>query len=120
MRFVNNWSQCNTSTNNFLLAASLLTNGENYKALQLFEGAAKGIFTEQFLAERMLTHETSQTRAYISYYLKIIHLFELHKAYDCAIKLADTALNATSSNDPLVVCILYIFEFLTIKLLNFV
>jgi tetratricopeptide (TPR) repeat protein len=80
-----------------------LTTGENYKAQELFQMAAKGIFTDQFLAQRILTypHDNNQAKAYINYYLKVIHLFELHKALDCAINLANTALSVTTADDPL-------------------
>lgn len=82
-----------------------MTTGENYKAQELFQMAAKGIFTDQFLAQRILTypHDNNQAKAYINYYLKVIHLFELHKALDCAINLANTALSVTTADDPLAV-----------------
>ncbi|RZC33085.1 nuclear pore complex protein Nup160 -like, partial [Asbolus verrucosus] len=103
VRYLNTWCEWNSCTHSFLLAASLLTTGENYKAMVLFQMAAKGIFTDQFLAQRILNHphDNNQTRAYINYYLKVIHLFELHKAFDCAINLANTALSVTSPEDPL-------------------
>nr|XP_023015169.1 nuclear pore complex protein Nup160 homolog [Leptinotarsa decemlineata] len=87
---------------NFLLAASFLTTGENYKAQELFERAAKGIFTDTFLQERVLKGaEDNPTKAYINYYLKVIQLFELHKARDCAISIANTALSVVEPTDPL-------------------
>lgn len=56
----------------FLLAASFLTSGENYKAQELFQAAAKGIFTDQFLEQRILrTSVDNPTKAYINYYLKV-------------------------------------------------
>jgi nuclear pore complex protein Nup160 len=103
VRYLKTWCEWNSCTHSFLLAASLLTTGENYKAQELFQMAAKGIFTDQFLAQRILTypHDNNQAKAYINYYLKVIHLFELHKALDCAINLANTALSVTTADDPL-------------------
>lgn len=103
----------------FLLAASFLTSGENYKAQELFQAAAKGIFTDSFLEQRIMrTSDDNPTKAYINYYLKVgyidlllvipliacfqvIQLFELHKARDCAINMANTALSIVEPDDPL-------------------
>ncbi|XP_044262804.1 nuclear pore complex protein Nup160 homolog [Tribolium madens] len=101
IRYIGTWCEWNSCTHSFLLAASLLTTGETYKAQELFQMAAKGIFTDHFLAQRIFTHDHNQTKAYINYYLKVIHLFELHKSYDCAINLANIALSVTSPDDPL-------------------
>ncbi|XP_074031669.1 nuclear pore complex protein Nup160 isoform X2 [Leptinotarsa decemlineata] len=102
VRLLGNWCEWNSCTRNFLLAASFLTTGENYKAQELFERAAKGIFTDTFLQERVLKGaEDNPTKAYINYYLKVIQLFELHKARDCAISIANTALSVVEPTDPL-------------------
>ncbi|KAJ8920022.1 hypothetical protein NQ315_011672 [Exocentrus adspersus] len=102
VRLLSNWCEWNSCTRSFLLAASFLTNGENYKAQELFQSAAKGIFTDQLLEQRILRcEEDNPTKAYISYYLKVIQLFELHKARDCAINMANTALSIVESDDPL-------------------
>ncbi|KAG5881796.1 hypothetical protein JTB14_037092 [Gonioctena quinquepunctata] len=102
VRLLGNWCEWNSCTRNFLLASSFLTTGENYKAQELFEKAAKGIFTDTFLQERVLKGaEDNPTKAYINYYLKVIQLFEVHKARDCAISMANTALSIVEPDDPL-------------------
>ncbi|XP_019873892.2 nuclear pore complex protein Nup160 homolog isoform X2 [Aethina tumida] len=104
VRLLSNWCEWNSCTRNFLLAASLLTSGENYKALDLFLTAVKGIFLDKFLEERFLKDfisEESHTKAYLNYYLKVIQLFELHKAKDCAINVANAALSVVDRDDPL-------------------
>lgn len=56
----------------FFLAVSFLTSGENYKAYDLFLETAKGVFTDTFLQQRILKHETDdQNKAYANYYLKV-------------------------------------------------
>ncbi|CAH0554990.1 unnamed protein product [Brassicogethes aeneus] len=104
VRLLSNWCEWNSCTRSFLLAASYLTSGENYKAQELFETAAKGIFLDKFLSERILKNRSaddSQTKAYVTYYIKVIQLFELHKAKDCAIRVANTALSIVDKDDPL-------------------
>ncbi|CAH1156010.1 unnamed protein product [Phaedon cochleariae] len=102
VRLLSNWCEWNSCTRNFLLAASYLTSGESYKAQELFEKSAKGVFTDNFLQERILKGaEDNPTKAYINYYLKVIQLFELHKARDCAISVANTALSIVEPHDPL-------------------
>ncbi|KAJ8978444.1 hypothetical protein NQ317_017647 [Molorchus minor] len=55
-----------------------------------------------FLEQRLLRGiEDNPTKAYINYYLKVIQLFELHKARDCAISVANTALSIVEQGDPL-------------------
>lgn len=110
VRLLSNWCEWNSCTRNFLLAASLLTSGENYKALDLFRTAVKGIFLDKFLEERFLKDfisEESHAKAYVNYYLKVIQLFELHKAKDCAINVANAALSVVDRDDPLMVSLFY-------------
>ncbi|XP_018568434.1 nuclear pore complex protein Nup160 homolog isoform X2 [Anoplophora glabripennis] len=102
VRLLSNWCEWNSCTRSFLLAASFLTSGENYKAQELFQAAAKGIFSDSFLEQRILrTSEDNPTKAYINYYLKVIQLLELHKARDCAINMANTALSIVEPDNPL-------------------
>lgn len=58
---------------NFLLAASLLSTGEHNKAQDLFLKAAKGIYSDQFLADHILVSPDSQyeSSGYVNYYLKV-------------------------------------------------
>ncbi|XP_050293240.1 nuclear pore complex protein Nup160 homolog [Anthonomus grandis grandis] len=90
----------NISSCNFLLAVSFLTSAENYKALDLFKKAAKYVLNEPFLQK--LIKDQKGNQAHTSYYLKVIQLFELHKARDCAIEMADAALKIASADNPLV------------------
>nr|CAH7729258.1 unnamed protein product [Callosobruchus chinensis] len=102
VRLLSNWCEWNICTRSFLLAASFLTSGENYKAQDLFETAIKGVLTEPFLQQRILVGcEDDPNRAYINYYLKVIQLFELHKAKDCAINIANVALSIITPGDPI-------------------
>ncbi|KAJ8959900.1 hypothetical protein NQ318_011637 [Aromia moschata] len=104
VRLLSNWCEWNSCTRSFLLAASFLTTGENYKAQELFQEAAKGIFSDQFLEQRILKGvEENPMKAYTNYYLKVIQLFELHKARDCAISVANTALSIVEPDDPLAI-----------------
>ncbi|XP_030768263.1 nuclear pore complex protein Nup160 homolog isoform X2 [Sitophilus oryzae] len=100
VKMLSSWCDWNISSCSFLLAVSFLMSAENYKALDLFQIAAKGIFTEPFMQERMLKGDKGP-QAYINYYLKVIHLFELHKARDCAIQMANTALSIVETDNPL-------------------
>lgn len=93
-----------------------MTSAENYKALDLFEIAAKGISHEPFL-KKLIKDETGN-QAYVAYYLKVteaaflfhsssvsnlwqvIQLFELHKSRDCAIQIANTALSIIDPDNP--------------------
>lgn len=88
---------------NFLLAASLLGECDFYKAEVLFLTAAKGVFTDNFLTERAPSNAEPEIehRELINYYLKVIQLFELHNARDCAINVANVALSIVDDKDPL-------------------
>lgn len=57
----------------FLLAASLLGECEFHKAEKLFLTAAKGIYTDQFFADRIKAESTPElpNRTFITYYLKV-------------------------------------------------
>lgn len=105
-----------------MLAASLLGECEFHKAEKLFLTAAKGIYTDQFFADRIKAESTPElpNRTFITYYLKVriekaiftvqhyififsiqvIQLFELHNARDCAINVATTALSIADKQDP--------------------
>lgn len=94
----------------FLLAVAFLSNGERQKALNLFQLAANGIESEQFLCDKILSQSGScasrtigavtEGQALTEYYLFVIHLFEQYAAYDCCIAIAETAIIRTTSNDP--------------------
>ncbi|CAH1112722.1 unnamed protein product [Psylliodes chrysocephalus] len=102
VRLLSNWCEWNSCTRNFLLATAFLTTGEFYKAEDLFETAAKGVFSDGFLQERILKGmDESPSKAFVNYYLKVIQLFELHKARDCVISVANTALSIVEPDDPL-------------------
>lgn len=90
------------------MAASLLGECEFHKAEVLFLTAAKGVFTDSFLAARALSDADAgiEHRELVNYYLKVIQLFELHSARDCAINVADVALSIADSKDPLRVSLL--------------
>lgn len=63
--------------------------------------AAKGVTTEPFLKEKILSSQdgtTNEPKA--QYYLKIIQLFEQYSAFDCVISMAQTAIGCLESNDP--------------------
>ncbi|KAL3269609.1 hypothetical protein HHI36_008672 [Cryptolaemus montrouzieri] len=102
VRLQKNWCEWNSCTRNFLLACSFLLTSENYKARELFELSAKGIFTDQFLSQKILKNSKDDpTKAHVTYYLKVIQLFELNNADDYAIRIANTALSKVSPDDPL-------------------
>ncbi|GLV38081.1 Nucleoporin 160kD, partial [Carabus blaptoides fortunei] len=101
VRLLNPWCEWNNCSRNFVLAAALLNNSEKYKAKDLFLKSSKGIFLERFLADRVLTSDDdNDAKALVNYHLKVIQLFELHGARDCAIDVARTALSAADSDDP--------------------
>lgn len=85
------------------MAASLLGECEFHKAEVLFLTAAKGVFTDNFLTIRAPSDAEPgiEHRELINYYLKVIQLFELHNARDCAINVADVALSIVDNRDPL-------------------
>ena len=87
------------------MAVSLLDNGESHKAYDLFMQAAKGILSESFLTEKILStvddfDNITQSEAMAQYYLKVIPLFEQHLALDCVINLAEAAIGVLDNNDP--------------------
>ncbi|CAG9862053.1 unnamed protein product [Phyllotreta striolata] len=101
VRLLSNWCEWNACTRNFLLASSFLTTGEFYKAEELFETAAKGVFTDAFLKNRIKSVDESNSRTTIHYYLKVIQLFELCNARSHVINVANTALCVVKRDDPL-------------------
>ncbi|KAF5272220.1 hypothetical protein FQA39_LY01302 [Lamprigera yunnana] len=102
VRLLNDWCEWNNSARSFLLAVSLLSTGEHHKAQNFFGKAVKGIFSDQFLMKQILNIPGSEDekKAYVLYYLKVIHLFDLHGARDCAISIANTALSIADIEDP--------------------
>lgn len=59
----------------FLLAVAFLANGERRKALDLFQLAANGIYTDKFLIEKIINlsgEENTETKALTEYYLKVM------------------------------------------------
>ncbi|KAI4461352.1 nuclear pore complex protein [Holotrichia oblita] len=103
VRYLHTWCEWDHLSRNFLLAASFLTSGEFQKAYDLFLKAAKGVYSEQFLIERISISNFIGENANhcILYFLKVIQLFELHGALNYAILVADTALTITEEDDPL-------------------
>lgn len=105
VRLLSNWCEWNDCTRFFLLACALLLTSENYKAMELFKSASKGVLTDSFMMEKILRHcdEDQPSKLYVHYYLKVIQLFELNNADDYAIQIANTALsnNVVSADDPL-------------------
>lgn len=62
--------------------------------------AAKGVTTEPFLKDKILSSQdisTSEPKA--QYYLKVIQLFEQYSAFDCVISMAQTAIGCLETND---------------------
>lgn len=84
----------------------MLSTGEHNKAQDLFFKAAKGVFTDDFLKDRILSmpgSDQSESHAYVNYYLRVIQLFDLHGARECAINTAVTALSIADREDSHVV-----------------
>lgn len=81
------------------MAASLLGECEFHKAEKLFLTASKGVYTDKFLISRADTG--IEHRELVNYYLKVIQLFELHNARDCAINVASVALSIADAGNPL-------------------
>ncbi|KAI4461367.1 nuclear pore complex protein [Holotrichia oblita] len=108
VRYLHTWCEWDHLSRNFLLAASFLTSGEFQKAYDLFLKAAKGVYSEQFLIERISISNFIGENANhcILYFFKVIQLFELHGALNYAILVADTALTITEEDDPLKVSVL--------------
>uniref|UniRef100_A0A1Y1M1R8 Uncharacterized protein n=1 Tax=Photinus pyralis TaxID=7054 RepID=A0A1Y1M1R8_PHOPY len=100
-RLLKEWCECNNCTRTFLLAVSFLSTGEHHKAECLFVNAANGIFKDKFLMDRILTIPGSEDKkADVNYYLKVIQLFNLYGARDCAINIANIALSIADHSDP--------------------
>lgn len=91
-------------TGHFILAVSLLDNGERDKAFALFMRAAQGVTSEQFLIEKILKSSDgniSPKEAIAKYYLRVIQLFEQYTALDCVINIAQVAINRLDGDDPM-------------------
>lgn len=107
VRLLNRWCEWNNASRNFLLAIAFLNCGEFKKAQDLFLQASTGIFADRFLAERT-PEGVSNAVALVNYHLKVINLFELHGARECAINVARTALSIAETNDPHIVSVYFI------------
>ncbi|XP_055842239.1 nuclear pore complex protein Nup160 homolog [Episyrphus balteatus] len=103
VRLLNSWCEWNVCSRQFILAVSLLDNGETHKAYDLFLQSAKGVLTEQFMREKILKstdEELTHNQAIARYYLKVIQLFEQHNALDHIISMAQVAIGILDKNDP--------------------
>lgn len=56
---------------NFLLAAAFLTSGDFQKSYDLFLKAAKGVYSEQFLIERIANFVGDNANHCVLYFLKV-------------------------------------------------
>lgn len=77
-----------------------LDTGDSQKALDAFLRAGQGITIEPFLVRLLPQIVNSSRNALLNYYLKVIKLFELHKAPECIISLAEKAINIADKDDP--------------------
>ncbi|XP_037026302.1 nuclear pore complex protein Nup160 homolog isoform X2 [Bradysia coprophila] len=103
VRLLNRWCEWNSCSRHFILAVSLLENGEAHKAYDMFMKAASGVLTETFLEKIILTPSAegiTYNMALTQYYLKVIQLFEQHSALDHVISLARAAIGILDKNDP--------------------
>lgn len=101
VRLLSTWCEWNSASRKFILAVALLEMGETRKACDHFLRASSGILTDNFLATILVESSTSnENHALVLYYLKIIELFEQHKASDCIIELAYTAITVSDRDDP--------------------
>lgn len=66
---------------NFLLAASFLTCGEFQKSFDLFLKAAKGVYSEQFLMNRVSNFVGENSNHCILYFLKVSNVFLVRNLY---------------------------------------
>ncbi|KAJ1526649.1 hypothetical protein ONE63_008234 [Megalurothrips usitatus] len=108
VRLLSRWCESNICSRKFLLGSALLDMGESHKALDLFIDASAGLKTEHrdrreiFLETKILgsSESSSESRAVVTYLLKVIQLFEQQNCPDCVIQLAKNAIQAAERDDP--------------------
>ncbi|XP_017773941.1 PREDICTED: nuclear pore complex protein Nup160 homolog [Nicrophorus vespilloides] len=98
---MDSWCDWNKYTRKFLLGVAFLNSGETQKSFDLFTQASGGIYSEQFIVDRVGNLDKTKSSKIVLYYLKIIQLFELHNAKDFALEAADTALAILEDDEPL-------------------
>lgn len=96
-RLLNGWCQWNRSSRDFIVAVTLLNNGELYKAYDYFMGATSGVCSERFLLEKVLGASLDQVEelrqgVVAQYYMKVLQMFEQKPALDCVIRMAKAAI----------------------------
>lgn len=102
VQMLNSWCEWNNCSRHFILAISLLDNGEKQKAYKFFMQADRGVLNESFLIEKILKpykNNITPNDAVAEYYLKVIQFFEQYSALDCIISLAKAATNILDRND---------------------
>lgn len=85
-----------------MLAITFLVTGEHYKAYDLFVKTCVSV-QEEYIYNKTQQPFTEKSSPNVMYYLKVIHLFELHGARDYALQLADVALTDIANDEPLIV-----------------
>lgn len=101
VRLLSTWCEWNSASRKFILAVSLLELGETQKACDYFLRASNGVLVDSFLSSLITSSNvTSDSNALVSYYLKVIEIFEQHNAFDCIIELAMTALAVAENYEP--------------------
>lgn len=98
---LNSWCEWNRCSREFILAVTMLNNGELYKAYDYFMRATRGVYTEKFLFNKILgcsadNQNLCKQTVIAQYYLKVIQLFEQKLALDCVIGMAEAAIKILS------------------------
>lgn len=104
VRLMNSWCQWNRCSRDFILAVTMLNNGELYKAFDYFMSATGGVCTERFLLEKILNSTPEQALelrqgVVAQYYMKVLQMFEQKPALDCVIRMAKAAIEILSEVD---------------------
>lgn len=101
VRLSSKWCESNIRSRKFLLGSALLDMGEAHKALELFVEASNELRNEAFMNRQIgAFEESSESRLLVTYYLKVIQLFEQQNYPDCVIQLAEMASQVAERDDP--------------------
>ncbi len=104
VRLLSTWCDWNCHSRQFLLGSAHLSMGEPDKACDWMIQAVGGVGIDAFLTNHLFKNQdhalTDLPRLQVTYFLKIIHLFEQFGYYDHVIELAKAAMVICDHDNP--------------------
>ena len=107
VRLLSTWCDWNCHSRQFLIGSALLSTGEPDKACDWMIQAVGGIGNDPFLTNHLFNAASDKSvgsmtpsRMNVTYFLKIIHLFEQFGYYEQVIELANAAMVVCDDANP--------------------